>query len=119
MTARACCRCRQFIDSAALVLVGVPFANSGPGGPAAYACLPCACVYATSPLAPDWIGEEIERTRARLAGGEWRWMGTHGGEPRHAVPVDARSAVCGAVVTPATVPVPADVCPECARLLDP
>ncbi len=68
--ARSCCRCRQFIDSAARVLVGVPFANSGPGGPAHYACLPCARIYATSPLAPDWIAEEIERTQARLAHGQ-------------------------------------------------
>ncbi len=52
-----------------MVLVGVPFANSGPGGPADYACLPCARIYATSPLAPAWIGEEIDRTLARQAPG--------------------------------------------------
>jgi len=51
------------------VLVGLPFANSGTGGPGFYACLLCARVYARSPLAPDWIGEEIIKARARLAGG--------------------------------------------------
>ncbi len=62
----SCCRCHRLTDRAALVLVGIIHGNSGPGGPASYACLPCAGVYAVSPLAPDWIGEEIERTRARL-----------------------------------------------------
>ncbi len=63
---RPCCRCQQPTDRAALVLVGLIQGNSGPGGPADYACLPCARVYVRSPLAPDWIGEEIDRTKARL-----------------------------------------------------
>ncbi len=65
-----CCRCHHTLPSHERVLVGVPFANSGPGGPACYACLPCARVYVTSLLAPEWIAEEIERTRTRLAHGE-------------------------------------------------
>ncbi len=70
-TGRACCcRCQQPTDRAAMVLVGVPFANSGPGGPAWYACLPCARIYATSPLAPEWIGNETGNTLARLAPGD-------------------------------------------------
>ncbi len=65
MIGRACCRCRQLTDPAAMVLVGVPFANSGPGGPAFYACLPCARVYAASPLAPEWLADDAPRaTRA-------------------------------------------------------
>lgn len=43
--------------------------NSGPGGPAWYACVPCACVYARSPLSPEWLSEEIARTEARQASG--------------------------------------------------
>lgn len=56
------------------MLVGVPLAVSGAGGPATYACLTCAAVLASSPLEPGWIGEEIVKTRARLA--------THGRDPR-------------------------------------
>lgn len=69
MNARACCRCRHYTDPVELVLVGVPFANSGPGGPAWYACMPYARVYARSALAPEWIGEEIAKTEARQASG--------------------------------------------------
>ncbi len=69
-TGRACCRCRQPTDRAAMVLVGVLMGNSGPGGPASYACLPCARIYATSPVAPEWIGEEIDATLARLTAGD-------------------------------------------------
>jgi hypothetical protein len=61
----ACCRCQRRIGEDR-VLVGVPLAVSGAGGPAYYACLDCAPVYQSSPLSPDWIGEEIARTRARL-----------------------------------------------------
>ncbi len=50
-----------------MVLVDVPFANSGPGGPASYACLPCARIYVASPLSPEWISEELDATLARLA----------------------------------------------------
>lgn len=50
------------------MLVGVPFANSGAGGPASYACLPCARAYARTAGVPDWIGEEIARTEARISG---------------------------------------------------
>jgi hypothetical protein len=63
-----CCRCDRRIGEDR-VLVGVPLAVSGAGGPAFYACLPCAEVYRVSPLAPEWIGEEIARTRARLGNG--------------------------------------------------
>ncbi len=49
-----------------MVLVGVPFANSGPGGPASYACLPCARIYAASPLAPEWIADDIAALDAGL-----------------------------------------------------
>lgn len=66
----ACCRCGQPTGRAARVLVGVTMGNSGPGGPAFYACLPCARIYATSPLSPAWIGEEIARTQARQATGD-------------------------------------------------
>lgn len=62
---RVCCRCREFTESP--VLVAIPFANSGPAGPATYACLPCARIYATSPLSPDWIVDEIDKTQARQA----------------------------------------------------
>lgn len=53
-----------------MVLVAVPFSDAGPGGPASYACLPCARSYATSSLSPAWIGEEIARTQARQATGD-------------------------------------------------
>lgn len=69
MTARACCRCQRPTERAALVLVDVSMGNSGPGGPAWYACVPCACVYARSPLSPEWLSEEIARTEARQASG--------------------------------------------------
>jgi hypothetical protein len=63
---RSCCRCQAGpLGDDQRVLVGVPFAMSGAGGPALYACLPCARVYARCPLAPDWIGEEIANTEAR------------------------------------------------------
>jgi hypothetical protein len=60
--------CRRWWPDEHAVLVGVPFSNSGPGGPALYACLPCARIYARSPLAPDWLTEEIAKTQARASG---------------------------------------------------
>lgn len=63
MNGRICCRCGHHTDHP--VLVAVPFADSGPGGPASYACLPCARVYARSPLAPKWLTEEIRNTEAQ------------------------------------------------------
>lgn len=60
----ACCRCQRYTSQP--VLVGIPFANSGAGGPAWYACLPCARVDAASPMFPDWLGEEIAKAEARL-----------------------------------------------------
>lgn len=64
-----CCRCQQPTDEADRVLVGVPFSNSGAGGPASYACLPCARIYARMAGAPDWLGDEIAKTRVRQASG--------------------------------------------------
>ncbi|MPZ64721.1 MAG: hypothetical protein GEU83_04120 [Pseudonocardiaceae bacterium] len=66
---RACCRCEAPLSEQERVLVGLPFSNSGPGGPPLYACLPCARAYARSVLAPPWIGEEIANTEARQASG--------------------------------------------------
>jgi hypothetical protein len=65
MSGSPCCRCQRHTEHP--VLVGVPFSNSGPGGPVLYACLPCARIYARSPLAPDWLTEEIARTEARAS----------------------------------------------------
>jgi hypothetical protein len=67
MVARTCCRCERPIGEAERTLVAVPFADSGAGGPALYACLPCARVYARDPSAPGWITEEIARTEARAS----------------------------------------------------
>jgi hypothetical protein len=65
---RSCCRCDAPLGEDR-VLVGVPFSDSGAGGPAWYACLPCARYYARCPLAPEWINEEIANTEARQANG--------------------------------------------------
>lgn len=64
-----CAECQEHADER--VIVALPQGGSGPGGPARLACLPCARDRARSPLAPDWLAEDLaaidaERQRSRI-----------------------------------------------------
>lgn len=63
-----CCRCHRPLSHDERVLVGVPFSNSGAGGPACYACLGCARYLTRLAMAPDWVTEEIAKTEERVSG---------------------------------------------------
>ncbi|GAA2084905.1 hypothetical protein GCM10009801_46340 [Streptomyces albiaxialis] len=65
-----CCRCGLRVTRRALI--AIIETGSGPGG-SAYACLPCAREYATTPLAPEWLPDTI-----REAAGEARGAGEGG-----------------------------------------
>ena len=52
-----CCRCERRVAWRALI--AIIESGSGPGG-SAYACLPCAREYATTPFAPVWLPEAIQ-----------------------------------------------------------
>ncbi|OEV04168.1 hypothetical protein [Streptomyces oceani] len=51
-----CCRCRAQAEER--MTVALVQGNSGPGW-STYACVPCARVYARSPLAPEWLREDL------------------------------------------------------------
>lgn len=64
-----CAECHRYV--AERVIVALPQGGSGPGGPARFACLPCARVRARSPFAPEWLAEDMavidaERAERRI-----------------------------------------------------
>lgn len=57
MRGGACAECHEHADER--LIVALPQGATGPGGPARLACLPCARWRAASPLAPDWLAEDL------------------------------------------------------------
>lgn len=53
----ACSVCDEHADER--LIIALPQGGSGSGGPARFACLPCARHRARSPYAPAWLAEEL------------------------------------------------------------